>query len=368
MAAWNFVVHDLATDRELAELTAARDRRLTVRLADAHDASLTVSGRHEQSRHVGPGLTRDLIVYRDAVKLARLRILRPHDTGDSAAHTVQVSARSYRDLLIRRTVQTALSYAATEQEAIGWNLVAHTQAQTGGDLGVTRGTGQTTGITRDRDYPPGADIRRALDDLAMADDGFDWDIDPDLIWTVWHPERGEARDFTLHYDLEAGGNCTGFDRQPDPTSFGNVVIATHPGALAPEIREAADLATAPEGRWEITQAFGDSADSTELGEQADGLLTAVKRVRHTTTMTLAPGAWSGPGDLWLGDTCKCVIVSPPRYDPADGTAVDEQLRVVEMEFSRMDSMETVKVTLDRATPDPVREDREIRQRLAALER
>ena len=75
-----------------------------------------------------------------------------------------------------RTIQTTLTYTSTDQDTIARGLIAHAQAQGGGDIGIQT-TANPHGVTRDRTYPwhDGKNLGEALEDLTRIENGFDFD-------------------------------------------------------------------------------------------------------------------------------------------------------------------------------------------------
>ena len=355
---WSFVLAE--TDgTELGEITSARSRQLTRRLDRADEATVSLSGRSDVGEMVGEGLDQDLVVYRDGERVFRGRIDAPHDSMRDD-HEVTLRARSYRDLLALRHLEASASWTTVEQEAIAWSLIDTAQGLSGGDLGVTRGADQATGVTRSRQYEVGAQVQAKIDDLAKADDGFDWDIDSDLVFRVWYPARGDTRQRVLHYAAH-GGNVRRLSRTPDLARFATVVIATASGALSPEIAVSSDVAT--RGRWSHVEGVSDADSATTLQEAAAGLLGDRETLRAAWTAELSRAhPWGGPDDFDVGDSLRLVVQSG-RFD------TERVLRVQTIGVSiDASDVETTTVDLDRPSPDLARALRRHDDRLSDLER
>lgn len=364
MARWAFVV--AATDGfEVHSLTGARSRRLSIGLADPAQAAFTVDGRAEDADFLDE-LRSDLIVYRDGVKLFRGRVGTTQDQLSADAHTVTVTALDYRAMLDRRILLAGdpLQFTGVDQSAIAWALASASFARTAGDLGIVRGTGQTTGVLRNRTYEPGKSCGEAVQQLAEVDGGFEWDVDPDLRLNVHYPQRGGQR---LDVVLDYGGRLAGLSRSVNPTDFGNVVRVSGREATgdtvgpAPAVRTAVNVATAPEGRWEA-QVGTDLITTAAVAGRADHELTQRSQVRPAYTATLAPNVWEGPESFWVGDTVRLVVMS-------GRLAVDTQVRVHGFEFDiDDDGAETVSVTLGAPRTSLLRSLRRVTTRLGDLER
>jgi hypothetical protein len=330
MAKWAFVL--TGTDgSKIGDLTAAKGRKLTARLASPSEASFTIDGRHEEALMIDERRT-DLLVYRDAVKVFRGRVGAGQDQAGTDRHTVSpVTALDYRAVLDPRLIHTALTFTGVDQSAIAWALITDTQGRTGGNLGITRGLGQTTGILRDRTYEDGKSVGELITQLSEVSNGFDWDITPDLAFDVHYPQRGTDRGVVLDYR----GTVKGFSRTPG--QYANVVRVSGADGVAPVVREVADLASRPEGRVEAQFGFPDVTQGATLAQKADRLLAELSAAEPSYTVKLK--TWGGPGDLWLGDPVQLVV----RSGRLDELSVR---RVVEVDVDINNSgVETVKVSL-----------------------
>lgn len=108
---------------------------------------------------------------------------------DASTQSVRFACAGYFERLRHRRFGENLFYRDVDQLAIAWGVIEYTQAQS--DLGIT-GSAGSSGVTRNRHYCAweSGTVAEAIEDLATADDGFDWEIGPDLAWTVWHERRG----------------------------------------------------------------------------------------------------------------------------------------------------------------------------------
>jgi hypothetical protein len=351
-----------AADGPQIELTTATARKITVRLGQPCDVAFSINGRHEQAADITEFVT-DIWAYRDRQLLHRGRVGTTSDDVNTDSHTTTVNAPDYRALLDRRHLYDGdkLSYVQEDQAAIAWQLIQATQGKTGGNLGITRGSGQTTGFLRDRLYTAGISTAEAITQLADLDGGFDWEIDPQLRLNLFNPQRGRDTDVVLEF----GGAVASFSRAVLPAEYGNAVRAiagTDP--RAPETREAADLATRPGGRIEIERGFPDILEQSTLAARADYLLADAQVLRPSYTLTLAPGRYPGPQALWVGDSC-IVAIRSGRLSEHD------RQRVMEISFEPgADGDETVRVTVGRSTPAGLfgQRMRRLDGRLSVLER
>lgn len=373
MAQWQFLLGPAAGGREWS-LTEARDRKLTVKLGAPADASCTLDGRDPLAARVEE-LATDLHVLRRPAPdrptqtLYRGRVGATGDALDPDTHTVTLTSLSYRALLARRILysDSQLTWTGVDQAAIAWGLIAQTQARPGGQLGITRGVGQATGVLRERTHEAGDAIGEAVAALSEDDPGFDWDITPvdahALHLDIWSPQRGTDRGVIL----EHGGLATSVNRDVNPGDYANALRGTgaapEGGGTDPTPVElaAADIATRPEGRWD--KAYGQLGTTTAAVAQRGGWqLDQAQVIRPSYTLKLRRGAWGGPDHIWLGDPVRLVVMS-------GRLRVDTVLRVHEAAIAiDDDGEEDVDLTVGAPRPDPRRRATALERRLSALER
>jgi hypothetical protein len=359
MTAWAFEIADIDGSRRGA-VSEARARTFTSRLTGPADASYTIDGTHPQALLVDE-LASDLLISRDGVLLYRGRVGQTQDDGAVDTHTVRVTTADYRALLGRRIVWdgSTTEFADVDQETIAWTLIDDSQGLTGGDLGITRGIAQATGVTRTLEVDTGKNLGEQITVLAELDDGFDWAITPDLTYKVWYPQRGTDQGVVLDY----GGTVEAFTRTLNPSDFANAVRVTgHDQLLDVELRESDDIAIAAQGRFEAAYGYTDILDQTTLAAKAAWQIGESETARPAWTVTLRNGAWEGPDHLWVGDTALLVIRSG-RLDVA------ASMRVYELTVTLDDNdTETVSLTLGRPALDSRRRTQTVERRLTDLER
>lgn len=361
--AWKLVAGPRDGADPRVELTAATGRRVTVRAAQSSEVTFTINGRHPQAAGL-VDLASDVWCLRDRELLHRGR-LAPSTFGiDTDRHTETLSAPSYRALLAARFLRAGdkRAFTAEDQASIAWQLVQIAQGRPGGNLGITRGVGQTSGFLRSRQFDSEQSIASALDSLAVQDTGgMAWDVDEHLRLNLYHGGRGRQTDVVL----ELGGAVARVDGAFLPADhYANAVAGTRSGdQRAPEYRDAADVATRPEGRWEAVRPFPDVLEQATLASATAAALADLQVKRPALTLTLRPGRYPGREALWVADTCLVRLRSGRR-------TLDERLRVEELTFEAGDDgTETVRVTVGHPAPagDAARL-RDYDARLAVLER
>jgi len=208
----------------------------------------------------------------------------PLDVSPDSAK-IDYNLLDYRGLLDRRLFMSQVSFADTEQIDIAWAMIAHTQGQVGGNLGITRGTAPASGQLRDRNYDPGDGIGQRLQELSNVINGFQYEIDPQKRFNTWYPERRRVADYVLACpgSVDEANVESGLDR------FANAIVATGDNSvLAPQVRVDGTSVGGPEGRWEAGFNYPDVSNAATLSEHADGRLAAVKDLQRLFTLTVAP--------------------------------------------------------------------------------
>lgn len=369
MNPWKFILATV-TGATICELDGARSRKVTWRRDGPADASWSMDGRATILSDIPVAadveeLLTDLLVYRGKRLMFRGRVGASSDEIDEDSHTVSFAANDYREMLYRRQVSVippavSKTYSSVDQSGIAWDLVYDTTQLTGGNvMGITRGSGQTTGVIRNRTYESGKNLGEALTELGQVINGFEWEIDPQLKFNVFYPQRGEVKDFVAEY----GSTVRRVSRGVDPSEYANVVRGIgDPATTTPIIRVAADLATRIEGRFETQLADQDIKAQGTLTERADQVLERSDTIVPSYTCTLAPGVWD-PETLWIGDTSKLVIRSG-RLD----VVTTERIEEISVAISD-EGTEEVAVTYGRARRDSLaRRLRSLGARLNNIER
>jgi len=340
---------------QIGSLTAATSRKLTWVLDDAASASFTIPGTHKQAQGIVEAST-DLVAYdRNGQKRFRGRIGPSGDDISSAGHVSTFSATDYRGLVGRRIIWpgSTLVFTTEEQVSIAWQLIADTQATTGGDLGITVGTSLTTSTPRSETYQEGALIGDTLKTLGDLAGGFDWEVDPDLKFNTFFPERGIDPGVTLSYPVQ----LSKVQRTVDTTLFGNAIRQSGDSTILPATAVGAIGAA---GRWELQ--FGDTLilDEPTLTARATWQLAQSIEIDPSYVLTMKPGVWT-PELLWLGDTMTLVVKSG-RLD------VNADFRVSQIEVALGDDGgETVTITVGPVIRNPNARLRLALQRLSKLE-
>lgn len=359
--------------REITETVAPK---LTFKLGSNSDTTIEIDGRSEAAKWITE-LETDLHVQwrpdpaTPRRQLYRGRIGKVSDKLDRDTHRLTVPSVDYRGLLARRMLFTGstVTYTNVDQGLIGWNLINGVQNPTGGGggMGITQNpAGVTTGVLKSRTFTLQDEVAAKLQEFAETDNGFEWDIlapDPfNLYYTVFYPRRGADRQVILEY----GGNAPEVNRDVDSSGYGNAIrvkgVAPEGGSEPPPYEAyAADIATRPEGRWDLvvtTQLTTGAAINERMAWQ----LAQAQVIPISYTFKMRPGWWRGPDHVWLGDSVRAIVYSG-RLE------VDAILRVQQIEITPLrGGGEEVMISVGSPPPDPRRRASDIERRLDALER
>lgn len=312
MADYKFVLLQAGVARgELRALDAA----LTLRLDEPSDLVLRVNGLSTEAALLQP-LESDILVYRDGVKVMRCVVGAVQDTLDAQGHYVDVNAVDYRGRLDRRILLADSNHNNEPDVDIAWDLIQDAQSATGGGMGISLGA-VPTGVNRKLTFLAGETVRGAIDRIANVDNGFEWDIDPELQFVAWRAARGENRGRVLDY----GGLAAAVRVNTDPTLFANAVRVVGDSTTAASVQT--DI-VAGVGRWDTETNLPTIDDQDLVDATAARVLTdgATDWVAYEVLLRDALGVqqWNGLGDIGLGDTVRLVVRSG-RLD------VNEDLRV-----------------------------------------
>lgn len=199
------------------------DRKVQMRLSDVSSVSFSLDG-HDPALFFINELQCDLVVYRNGIKLFRGRIGPSDDDIDSTSHKVSFTATCYRDVLNKRIIfpDFWLDQKGRDQSDEAWYLISKAQDADNGDMGIRRGSGVITGVNRNVLFESGNKVGESIQELSERTDGFEWDVDADLNFNVYYPQRGGVNQPVL----DVGGMVTKIKRTVDPKEYANVVRVT----------------------------------------------------------------------------------------------------------------------------------------------
>jgi hypothetical protein len=370
----------------IAELPAARSRRLEQTLNGSATLTFTLDGRSAEAALIAE-LATDVVAWRwDEIgghdkPYFRGIVAQSQDTLSEQSHVVTFTCHDYLAMLARRYVTGTLAYTNTDQDTIARGLVAvavtaRSTPSPGYPTGVPLSPGSylplhslltdpnnqprsISGQARDRTYEGSTEILTAFDQLAHVIGGFDYDVVPPGRFNatdtpydtlrIFYPSQGVARAEPV---LEYGGRIASLTRSTNSANFANFerVLGnngdTTPGApqLYSEQWNPADLdVTEPGavGLWMDAQNGADVSIQSTLDDQAHGALDLMGVLEPSYSLALTPDTYTDRA-FNMGDTVP-VVVQSGRLD------VTTTQRIVGMSFEMTDDgAENVGLTVGRS--------------------
>lgn len=224
---------------------------------------------------------------------------------------VSVMAVTYKKLLNRRHVclppkptpeddPPMLTFDDTDMGLIVWGMWEHTQSLPGGDLGVTLGTPNTTGIVRTRTYKQGENLGQQAD--AEYEEGIWWTIDENLVYTAGDLA---SRPF-LGTPLHLGVNVRSMQRASGDFAnaiYGDADEASTIGVWAVD----PDIATDPRGRWETAVGWPTVTLQETLADRTAAQLSAALLSVAHWNIDIEPSRWVTDSQIMPGDHAVLVV-------------------------------------------------------------
>lgn len=284
-------------------------------------------------------LATDIWLYRGSNLYQRFRITSvSQEWGPDGEDVIRVGAACYRRLLKSRHVRSNLTYAATSQGTIVWNLIQHAQAATNGNLGITLGSAGPV-VNRDREYIAGANVFDSIVEMTQIDNGIAWNIDANLQLIVTQPALFPV----IAMPCELGVVARRMARPSSADKFGNAVIVTGDSmSTVPYLAEAPGLALDPRGRWERFWSMSQVKDQAQLAELGDGLLEEAISPVSFWRIEMEPSRYFLDAEYILGDIITVVQPRSTVY-PVGVPAPTVQAQVVSRNVTQTADGETTVV-------------------------
>jgi microcystin-dependent protein len=341
----------------LGSLVAARTRKLSFTLDGAAQASFTMPGSHPETALVAE-LATDVVCVRGGRTMFRGRVQASQDTLSADADTVAFTAVDYRGMLDRRLLwsNSTLSFRGADQADIAWQMIVDTQAQTGGNLGITRGAAAATGILRDRDYQAGKPVGEAIAQLGECQNGFDWEIDPNLAFNLYYPSRGRQTGLVLAW----GRDLAAINQTYNQAGYANAIWYSGSNSTTP-VETAVATMPSDIGRWDAQKSDPNLILQQTLSDQAAYELATASDFEPAFGATLIQGVWD-PNQLFVGDQAQ-IVADTGRLN------VNTVRRIVGVDVDLSDDgAETVTLTLGDATATLTGRLQSYNSRISSLER
>lgn len=336
----------------IANLLEASKRRVRLGLNKAGEASFTydLEELHDLAETLGysgvdslVGLGRHTLecLRNDEVFFAGQMIdMKKELNSDSA--TVDLKALGFFWLLGKRFVgiDSDLEYTNTDAGSIAWDLIDTVQTDTNGDFGITQGS-ISTSVNRTIAYTRKS-VKDAIEDLAIADNGFDFEVDVNKIFNVYYPERGVDLSANTIFRYPSS-HVIDIHEFRDASRLANKIHAIGSGFGLEEVYVERDN-TQSQSTFSVRERIipiKDMPNATVLGDIADeavnvlGNVIPSYRVRFINSDDFSPNLSS----FGIGDTIG-LLISKNYFN------IDQSFRVFEIDVRVAENdLETVDLTI-----------------------
>lgn len=336
MATWTWVLAD-EDGIALAELTGARDRRISFRRNGVPEAACGLSLEDPTAGDLydvlaGGGIPQ-LRAYRDSALRFSGQLW---TTSDAAEHDALVTVTfrgPFATLLgdgsnTGRFTAALREFAGTDAGTLAWTLID--EANSDSDTLIRQGTIEAT-VARDRTYEH-KNVGDAIVELTGVQDGFDFEVDPldpnDAAGKLGefnvYAEQGEDRPLVIfEYGADTLRNVASVTRTKQRPINKVRVLGTD--GIVGEAEHAVSIAKY--GLFMRVESY-DAADAGVLGGRAQAALRPdpITVVEYVPDPALAPQPWD---DYWIGDTVRfrarrgaLIVSEAPRVNGVD-IAIDD---------------------------------------------
>jgi hypothetical protein len=236
------------------------------------------------------------------------------DFDEHGDDRVSFQGVTYERLLNRRLFGAGgLLLNNTDVGTVLWEAIEHTQAKTGGDLGITQGD-TTTGILTSVDWLPGENIGSRIEELMKAH-GCYWRIDENRAVHVYVREDTTP----IEEPVMWGINVRHLQRASGGLGFANSVYGSGSPETTPLFATHPDIAFDPRGLWEAAVARPEETIQAELADHVDGELSLRYQGLSRWNATYVTEHWVGASRIRPGDKATLVVprsltgpIAPPR--------------------------------------------------------
>lgn len=306
---YEYVIKD-KSGNTLVTLDSARNRQFKFYMNKPSDAQFDISLSD-------PKLTNDMLllgnkelyIYRSGVLVWGGELLSDSEDIEDQTETRTVYAKGFANLLSKKIIGSSLSpvsYTSTDPATFIPSLIASSQSGLNEDLGITVGIAQASvNRTLDFSFDSLLDIATKLCSDTV-DDGFEFDVDPLKVYSMWYPQRGMQRpDIVIEY----GKNFTKYTRQGDSSDMANTVIVYGAGTGVSQAQvtvQDSGLA-AQYGVREVTLAANSISDTTLLTSIGQQYLDLIGQPYNTFTVDLHRGSDPVLGTYGIGDSPRLIL-------------------------------------------------------------
>lgn len=313
------------------------------------EIAFDVPGNSPTARTISE-LASDVWLYRTGTKLHRYRVIAIEQTWDpDGGDIVSVVAVCYKRIQNSRHVLSELTFSNTPQADIILGLIDHTQAQPGGDFGITAGSLDSGGRNRDRTYGAGENIGKLLSDLSAVIDGPWWEVNAEKQLIVQPYDSFPTR----AVPIELGATARSLSRGSGASEFANAVFVDGDDAFTvPVVREAGDILTDPRGRWERAAGFPNVSLQDTLVQKSEGLVANLRTPLAQWSCEIEPSRYLMDAGFSTGDFVT-IVVPPTTAAPVGNPGFSVPAQIMDLQLAvDADGAAAVSVQAIEVRPDP----------------
>lgn len=290
----------------LGELVSARSRWVNLALNQAGAAGFTLDLTDPYASSIIAGNS-TLECWRGSDFIFSGRCTVDEVTLEGDNESIVVSAMGWFNLFEKRLYAkfTTKKFTAIDEGEIAWQLIAASQAETGGNLGITKGTIQASAnATISYLQKP---IKDAILELAAGENGFNFEITPNKVFNVYAPTKGSVKpNAVFYYPI----TVFRISRSKDSAAVFNAILGLGKIVGANQkkkyLEDAASIALY--GRNEKTATWSSINDLTNLSRHVQGELNRRKNIVPVfKVFANSENAPDYPTDFSLGDKVRLVI-------------------------------------------------------------
>ena len=231
-------------------------------------------------------------------------------------------------------------YTSTDAGSIAWDLIDTVQSETFGDFGITQGVIETS-VDRDISYSRKS-IKEAIEELALTDNGFDFEITTSKVFNVYYPQKGNDLSDSVVFRYPSN-HVEEVEEVREATQLANSVFAIGSGFGLEEINVARDNLSSQDTfvKREKILPVKDMPNATVLGDMADEYINMFGQIIPFYTITFVNSDDFTPNlsSFNVGDTIGLKI-------DVDYFPIEQSFRVFEIDISIDDKdLEIVNLTV-----------------------
>lgn len=214
---------------------------------------------------------------------------------------VNVMGVTYKKLLNRRLFNTPVTFTTTDLGLIIWGMWQHTQALPGGNLGVTLGTPNLTGMVRTRAYKTGENLGAQAD--AEYEEGIWWSIDENRVLTA----GSLATRAFVGAPLHLGASVREMQRASG-SDFANAVYGDADESVTTGVWKVdPTVTTDPRGRWELASGWPTVTLQQTLDDRTAAFLKDSTLTVAHWNIDMEPARWMSDTRIMPGDYAVLVV-------------------------------------------------------------